>query len=177
MLFRGIGSMFVLVFSVFAQEIPANSPTPLTPDEAKLLQSTLTKAIATQAVKDAEAKMKAAKEEMMKASKDYQAAIEQAAVEIEPRVEPVLVKTHKLQQDMLARRGGKQVQPPQAKAGMVKAPSGAPPVTVTRPPVAVQPRQATYQSGSKPSDLLDSWSTLAVIFCLCVIAVLVFRKR
>jgi hypothetical protein len=169
--------MFVLLFSVYAQEVPANLPMPLTPDEAKLLQSTLAKAIATQAVKDAEIKMKAAKEEMVKAGKEYQAAIEQSAIEIEPRVEPVLAKTHKLQQDMLAKRGGKQVQPLQGKAGMVKAPSGSPPVTVARPPVAAQPRQVAYQSGSKPSDFLDSWSTLAVIICLGVIAVLIFRKR
>jgi len=173
-------SRFLLVFAsvcvLDAQKAPDAPPVPLTPDEAKTLQQTLAKAIVTPKAKEAEARLKAARDEVSKASKEYQEAIERSAVEIEPRSAVILDKTHKLQQDMQARRASKQSQPAQVKSGSARAGPGGAPVTAVKPQTPVQPRHVTG-FGSKPSDFLDSWSSLAVIFCLGVIGVLFFRKR
>jgi hypothetical protein len=168
---------FASICLLGAQEVTNAPPAPLTPDEAKTLQLTLAKAIATPKAKEAEAKLKAARDEVAKASKEYQEAIEQSAVEIEPKSASILDKTHKLQQDMQARRASKQPQPAQVKSGAPRVGPAATSGTTVKPQASVQPRQVAYQSGSKPSDFLDSWSALAVIFCLGVIGVLVFRKR
>jgi len=168
--------LFASVCVLDAQKAPDTPPVQLTPDEAKTLQLTLTKAMATQKSKEAEARLKAAKDEVAKASKEYQEAIERSAVEIEPKSAVILDKTHKLQQDMQARRASKQAQPAQVKSGALKAGPGAAPGTAVKPQTPIQPRHAN-RFGSKPSDLLDSWSSLAVIFCLGVIGVLFFRKR
>ena len=169
--------VFASVCTLVAQEASGAPPAPLTPDEAKTLQLTLAKAIATPKAKEAEAKLKAAKEELAKLSKQYQEAIEQSAVEIEPKSAPILDKTHKLQQDMQARRASKQAQPAQVKSGAPRVGPGSVPAPVVKSQAPIQPRQVAYQSGSKPSDFLDSWSALAVIFCLGAIAVLLLRKR
>jgi hypothetical protein len=169
--------VFASVCTLVAQEASGAPPAPLTPDEAKTLQLTLAKAITTPKAKEAEAKLKAARDEVAKASKEYQEAIEQSAVEIEPKSAPILDKTHKLQQDMQARRTSKQVQPAQVKSGAPRVGPGSAPAPMVKSQGPIQPRQVVSQSGSKPSDFLDSWSSLAVIFCLGVIAVLLFKKR
>jgi hypothetical protein len=169
--------LFAFICALSAQEAPNISPAPLTPDEAKTLQLTLAKAIATPKAKEAEAKLKAARDEVAKASKEYQAVIEQSAVEIEPKTAAILDKTHKLQQDMQARRASKQAQPAQMKSGAPRVGPGAAPGPAVKPQAPIQPRQVAYQSGSKPSDFLDSWSSLAVILCLGVIGVLIFKRR
>jgi hypothetical protein len=168
---------FASICLLGAQEVTNAPPAPLTPDEAKTLQLTLAKAIASPKAKEAEAKLKAARDEVAKASKEYQEAIEQSAVEIEPKSASILDKTHKLQQDMQARRASKQAQPAQVKSGAPRVGPGSAPAPMVKSQGPILPMQVASQSGSKPSDFLDSWSSLAVIFCLGVIAVLLFKKR
>ncbi len=173
----GILLLFASICLLGAQEVTNAPPAPLTPDEAKTLQLTLAKAIATPKAKEAEAKLKAARDEVAKASREYQEAIEQSAVEIEPKSASILDKTHRLQQDMQARRASKQAPPASVRSGAPKANPGGAPVAAAKPQAPVRARQTVSPPWSKPSDFLDSWSALAVIFCLGVIGVLIFKRR
>lgn len=64
-----------------------------------------------------------------------------------------------------------------SRCSNLMTPSGTTPGRAVKSQAPIQPRKLAYQSGSKTSDFLDSWSALALILCLSVIGVLFFRKR
>lgn len=162
---------------------PAANPNPsgITPEEARKLQSTINKAAASPEAKAAEENLKRAREELAKASQAYQASVEKAAVELEPSVAPVLEKTHKIQQDAQTRRSQAKPGSPTTTSGAVRAP-----VRPTNQPMNAQPaayapvRRAPMQAQAtvpRPSDLLDNWVAVGIIFGLGIATVFFLRRK
>ena len=105
--------------SLHAQVAPkATADAPLTPDEARKLQTAMTKATASPEAKAAEENLRKAREELAKATQAYQPSVEKAAIDADPTAAPVIEKTRRLQQEALVRRNaGKAASPAAAAAG------------------------------------------------------------
>jgi hypothetical protein len=162
-------------FPLSAQIAPkSQAEAPLTPDEAKKLQTVMAKATASPEAKAAEENLRKAREELAKATQAYQTSVEKAAIDADPTTAPVIEKTRRLQQEGLARRNaGKST----GNAAVASAPRQA--ARVAAPAQTGQPNAAARPSTGfpRPSELFDNWAAVGLLIALGVIAVLLLRKR
>jgi hypothetical protein len=164
-----------VAFPLYAQVAPkAPADAPLTPDEARKLQAVMTKATTSPETKTAEESLRKAREELAKATQAYQASIEKAAIDADPTAAPVIEKTRRLQQEALARHNASKVA---GSAAVATNPRQVP--RITTPAQAAQPNAAAHASSGfpRPSEVFDSWSAIGLLVSLCVIVVLLLRKR
>ena len=161
--------------SLHAQVAPkATADAPLTPDEARKLQTAMTKATASPEAKTAEENLRKAREELAKATQAYQTSVEKAAIDADPTAAPVIEKTRRLQQEALARRSAGK---PAGNAAVASAPRQAP--RVAAPAQAGQPIASARPATGfpRPSELFDNWAAVGLLIALGVIAVLLLRRR
>ena len=161
--------------SLHAQVAPkATADAPLTPDEARKLQTAMTKATASPEAKTAEENLRKAREELAKTTQAYQTSVEKAAIDADPTAAPVIEKTRRLQQEALARRNASKAASPVAAAAGPRQT-----LRVATPAQAGQPNAVARPAADfpRPSELFDSWAAVGLLIALGVIAVLLLRKR
>lgn len=162
-------------FPLSAQVAPkAPADTLLTPDEAKKLQTAIAKATDAPEAKAADDKLRKAREELAKATQAYQASVEKAAIEADPTTAPVIEKARRLQQEAVARRdANKGAGPTALPAAQRQAQRIAPPAPSGQPSGISKPASTI----PRPSELFDNWTAVGLLVSLCVIAMLLLRKR
>jgi hypothetical protein len=170
--FIGLSAVSCPLSAQVAPKAPADAP--LTSDEAKKLQTAMTKATASPEAKIAEENLRKAREELAKATQAYQTSVEKAAIDADPATAPVIEKTRRLQQEALARRSAGK---PAGSAAVASAPRQAP--RVAPPAQAGQPIATAHPATGfpRPSELFDNWAAVGLLLALGVIAVLLLRKR